>query len=228
MNVFWRFKIRTASGRAARSSPRTSTLTVPRRRKVPGSPGRRRHGRSTRYESGASTLPSCVNDAPPSCSPPTAAGSTRTCRTGAARSTAASTPGRSPTACGSAPMSPASSTGSSIIGWPTAAGIVSGSRVRRGRRSTRRSTRARGCSPTKPRPEAPTWCGQRGARVRNTCCSAGCFVGCPQVNQWVRGSTGSPTHSAGSATCSTRPTTSVRHRYWTAPPRTHGWPRRWS
>ena len=45
---------------------------------------------------------------PPSCSPRTAAGSTTTCRTGAARSTAASTPTRWPTARGSAPTSPAS------------------------------------------------------------------------------------------------------------------------
>ena len=48
---------------------------------------------------------------------------------GAARSTAASTPGRSPTVCGSAPTSPASSTGSSNIGCPTAAGTANGSRA---------------------------------------------------------------------------------------------------
>ena len=48
---------------------------------------------------------------------------------------------RSPTASGSAPTSPASPTGSSSTDWPTAGGTASGSRARRARRSTPRSTR---------------------------------------------------------------------------------------
>ena len=131
-------------------------LRRPRGGRGAGSPGRRRRGRSTRCGSGASIPPSCASAARPNCSPRTAAGSTTTCPTGAARSTAASTPGPSRTGSGSAPTSPASSTGSSSTDWPTAAGTASGSRARRDRRSTRLSTRSRGCWTTTPPPVART------------------------------------------------------------------------
>jgi hypothetical protein len=62
-------------------------------------------------------------------SPRTPVGSTTTCRTGAARSTFASTPGPSPTVHGSAPTFPGSRVGSSSTASPTVDGTATGSRT---------------------------------------------------------------------------------------------------
>ena len=133
-----RCRTRTVSGPAARSSPRTSTSTVLRRHEDAGQPWTATTWTLNSLREWGLDPAVLRERARPSCSPRTAAGSTTTCRTGAARWTAASTPGRSRTARGSAPTSPASSTGSSTTDCPTAAGTASGSRARRDRRSTRR------------------------------------------------------------------------------------------
>ena len=185
-NAFWRYKIPMANGPAGRSSPQTSTSTAPKRQTV-GNPGLRRHGRSTRCGSGALTRRSCASAAPPNFSPKTADGTTTTSLIGAVRWTAASTLGRSPTVCGSAPTSPASSTGSSNIDCPMGAGTAIGSRAPVDRPTTQRSTPSRDFSPTTPRPAAATPHTLPDTPGRSTCCSGGSFAACRRPNRWRRG-----------------------------------------
>ena len=125
----------TGSGREAPSS-RPATRAA---RKA--SPGPRPPGRSAACATGVSTPPRWP--APPRSLPRTAGGSTTTCPTGVARSTAASTAGRSRTGCGWAPTSTASPSGSWTTASPTAAGTASGWRARHAPRSTPRSTPSR-------------------------------------------------------------------------------------
>ena len=112
---------RTSSGAAGRRRPMGGRCVLPSRLRLPRSrgggrscnPGLRRPGPLIRCGSGESTPRFCASAVPPNFSPRIPVGSTRIGRIGAARSTAASTPGPSRTGCGSALTSPASSTGSS-------------------------------------------------------------------------------------------------------------------
>ncbi len=101
------FRTPTGSGRAARSSRPASTSTPMEHR------GAAVDGDDVDAECVARVgpRPRCPAREPLNCLPPTVAGSTTTCRTGAARWTAASTPGPSPTECGWVPTS------AGIVDW---------------------------------------------------------------------------------------------------------------
>ena len=164
----------------------TSTSTAPRRPRTRGSRGPRRRGRSTPSATGASTPPR--SPAPPTCSPRTVAGSTTTCRTGAARSTAASTPTRWPTARGSG------RTSRGIAQWFLDHRLADGGWncewVEGSTRSSFHSTlnSLKGLLYYEAATGAPTRCAPPVEPARSTCWSAGCCTACRPgelVGPWV-------------------------------------------
>ena len=222
----WRCRTRTASGRAARSSPLTSTSTAPRRRRAPGSRGRRRRGRSTRCASGASTPRSCASahgraarrEQPLGVRRPAVLGrrgrllhqrldGRERCVARRRRHRHRRLVRRAPAARRRLELRVGRGLDAVVV--PLDAQLAQGAaRLRRRDRGHGRDARRAALRRGVP----------AGARL--------CSAACRRASRWGRGSTASPTRSAGSTACSTRPSTSARPSLLDGTRRTRGWPTR--